>query len=536
MTLPRTAADVLRDHVVSEIECIDRMYLNCYVPKLQYTNGLIGFLRSQLGMTVGSTAPFAAITNRFNRAVERFATVNGIPVLQLKKGERKDDIMHEHLARFQGAEGILFIGWAQEKVNLFRTETRHDAQGGTYPWIVPATGVVKQWYFYCVDEDFGPFFLKFCSYFPYNARLCINVHHWAQRQAAKEGLRFEVLDNAFGQVEDADAVQEICDSFDGSHIRVLVDKWMANLPHPFTPDQQAAGYGYDVSILQAEFSLTQVLDRPVSGRIFFDQLIRDNLAIGRPDLVGLIFDRQIRRRGKHPTPGVFRTRVITDEVTPSLHIDFQTTSMKQYQKLGRALRTETTINNPYEFRIGKGLKNLPALREVGFSANRRLLRVQYISHNPADGANALAKVCRPVTTPTGQRVAGLPLTDPRCMALLTVLAVFRIQQPHGFTAADLRRHVAPLLDKRADEITPGQTSYDLRRLAKHDLIRRKHGTHRYQVTDSGAHHALFLTRVQHQVFNTGLAELAQPGTRLHTAIGAFDKALGKLANDANISH
>ena len=252
-----------------------------------------------------------------------------------------------------------------------------------------------------------------------------------------------MLDNAFGHVEDADAVQEICDSFDGSHIRALVDKWMAVLPHPFTPEQHGAGYGYEVSILQAEFSLTQVLDRPMSGRIFFDQLIRDNLAIGRPDLVGLIFDRQIRRRGKHPTPGVFRTRVITDDVTPSLHIDFQTTSIKQYQKLGRALRTETTINNPIEFRINKGLKNLPALREVGFSANRRLLRVQYISHNPADGANALAKVCRPVTTPTGQRVAGLPLTDPRCTALLTVLAVFRIQQPHGFTAADLRRQSLP---------------------------------------------------------------------------------------------
>jgi hypothetical protein len=132
-------------------------------------------------------------------------------------------------------------------------------------------------------------------------------------------------------------------------------------------------------------------------------------------------------------------------------------------------------------------------------------------------------------------VAGLPLTDPRCMALLTALAVFRIQQPHGFTSADLRRHLAPLLDKRPDQITPGQTSYDLRRLAKHDLIRRKPGTHRYQATDTGIHHALFLTRVHHQVFNTGLAELTQPGTRLHTAISTFDKALIRLTAEASIA-
>ena len=75
------------------------------------------------------------------------------------------------------------------------------------------------------------------------------------------------------------------------------------LPHPFTPADRAAGYRYDLSILQAEFSLTQMLDRPLSGRIFFEQVIRDNLDIGRPDQVSLIFDRQIRPRPQAPTPG-----------------------------------------------------------------------------------------------------------------------------------------------------------------------------------------------------------------------------------------
>ncbi|MFY9808929.1 MAG: hypothetical protein WAK86_16940 [Pseudonocardiaceae bacterium] len=95
------------------------------------------------------------------------------------------------------------------------------------------------------------------------------------------------------------------------------------MPNPFTDEHQTAGYRYELSILQAEFSLTQVLDRPVSGRIFFEQVLHDNLDIGRPDQIGLVFDRRIIRKGRHRTPGRSRTRVITDSVVPSLHIDYK---------------------------------------------------------------------------------------------------------------------------------------------------------------------------------------------------------------------
>ena len=108
----------------------------------------------------------------------------------------------------------------------------------------------------------------------------------------------------------------------------------------------------DVLTEQAEFSLTQMLDNPVSGRVFFEQVIRDNLDIGRPDQVSLIFDRRLMKKGPRQTPGRFRTRVITDGVTPSLHVDYKNATIKQYHKQGRALRTETTINNTRDFGIG----------------------------------------------------------------------------------------------------------------------------------------------------------------------------------------
>ena len=162
------------------------------------------------------------------------------------------------------------------------------------------TGVVNQFYFYSVDADFGPFFLKFCSYFPYNAKLCLNGHEWAKRQAAKAGIGFTALDNGFAACDDPAAVQAICDRLGPEQIDALLRKWLAILPHPFTAADRAAGYRYDISILQAEFSLTQMLDKPVSGRVFFEQVIRDNLDIGRPDQVGLIFDRRLIRAGRAP--------------------------------------------------------------------------------------------------------------------------------------------------------------------------------------------------------------------------------------------
>ncbi|MCA1673111.1 MAG: hypothetical protein LC799_13240, partial [Actinobacteria bacterium] len=338
MTVARSVADVLNDHVVFEVECIDRMYLNVYVPQLQYPAGLVGFVHRQLGLPIASTAPLGKISDGFSAAIRRFARDQQVPWVDFARGQRKDDVMHEHLASFTAEEGVLFVGRAQEKNSVFRTEKRRNAEGRAYPWIVRSTGVINQFYVYAVDADFGPFFLKFSSYFPYNAKLCINGHEWAKRQAAKAGIGYTALDNGFATCEDPAAVQQICDRLGPEQIDALLRKWFALLPHPFTEQDRAAGYRYDISILQAEFSLTQVLDQPVSGRVFFEQTIRDNLDAGRPDQISLIFDRRLIHGRRRSTPGRFRTRVITSGVTPSLHIDYKHTAIKQYHKEGQALR------------------------------------------------------------------------------------------------------------------------------------------------------------------------------------------------------
>ena len=198
--------------------------------------------------------------------------------------------------------------------------------------------MVNHFYFYCLDADFGPFFLKFCSYFPYNAKLCLNGHHWAQRQAAKAGIGFTAMDNAFAAVDDVDrAAGDLRPLGPGPDLGPAgqVAGPAAGPVHRRRPGRRATAT--TISILQAEFSLTQMLDAPVTGRIFFEHVIRDNLDVGRADKVGLIFDRRIHRGRKRPTPGRFRTRVITDGVTPSLHADYKHTTHQAVPQ-GRAER------------------------------------------------------------------------------------------------------------------------------------------------------------------------------------------------------
>ena len=189
MSVPQSVATILRDHVTLEVESFDRLYLNVYVPTLQRVPGILRFFRDDRGQPIASSALMAPISAAFVAAVKAFVEREGVPLIDFKRGQRKDDIAKEHLARFTGSEGILFVGRAQEKVTVFRTEKRHNrTTGRPYAWIVPSTAIVNQFYVYAVDADFGPFFLKFSSYFPYTGRLCVNGHEWAKRQLAKEGI------------------------------------------------------------------------------------------------------------------------------------------------------------------------------------------------------------------------------------------------------------------------------------------------------------------------------------------------------------
>ena len=504
------------------------------MPHLQTVGATVGYLRVHHGQRFASTTAVAPMTDAFVRNVEQFVAAEDLDLIVFQKNQRKDEVTQKRIRKFKKNEGVLYVGKAQEKARVMRTERRRCSRtGATYPWIVESTAMVNHYYFYCVDEDFGPFFLKFCSYFPYNGKLCINGHEYLKRQLAKRGIAFEELDNGIKSCANPKLLQRLADEMTAEKIDRLLRKWLRRLPHPFPPRDRAAGYRYQLSILQAEFSLTQVLDQPVTGRVFFEEVIRENLDIGRPSQVSLIFDRKITGR----TPGRFRTRVITDGVVPSLHIDYKNSRIKQYHKLLEALRTETTINDTRDFGIGRRLENLAELRKIGFAANRRLLDVQRIGHDCFIGEAAFQDMQKPVTVGE-QRAAALRFADPRVQGLLHVLLLFLLVQG-TFRNKDLREHIAPLLGMKPSQLSPGRITYDLRRLRLHGLIERIPKTHRYRITAKGLRTAIFYTRLYNRSLRTGFAvispDAANANLPVARSIRAAEAALNTWYDKENLA-
>jgi len=538
VSVPRNIAEIIQHQVTFELECIDRMYLNVYVPALQCESGVAGFFRRHRGYPFASSALMDPMTKGFVAATERFAKDHQVPLIPFHKGQRKDDVMKEQMRQFDKPEGVVFIGTAQEKAPVFRTERRRNPETGQrYPWIVRSTAMVNQYYWYCLDRDFGPFFLKFCSYFPYNAKLCLNGHEYAKCQLRQQGIDYRALDNGFVSCADPVRLQAICEQMGPQQMDGLLRRWLARLPHPYTAEDRQAGYRYDLSILQAEFSLTQILDRPLSGRILFEEIIRENLDIGRPDMVQLVFDRRVTKK----TPGRFRTRVLTEGVIPSLHVDYKNSRIKQYFKrvpdvVEVGARTATTINNTRDFYIGKRLCNLPALRQVGFQANRRLLEVERLSHDCAVGEEALQQLNGPLEV-NGQRTSALRTTDLRVLALWHLLVWFRLL-PCGFANRDLREQLAALTGQLPTTITQGRMTYDLRRLRLHGMIERIPKTHRYRVTPFGLRAALFFTRTHARLYRPVVSEMlahAPPEERaLARHFARLDEEIDKRVQRANL--
>ena len=460
MNLKPSVAELQKEHVVMELESIDRMYLNAYVPQLTTEAGVAGFVRGYLGNRFASTKQVAEMTESFVESIMQFALDHKIDLVRFQKGQRKDDVMQARLRFFRKKkhqEGVVFIGVAQEKARVPRTVRKAFGNGGTIPWINYSSAHVNFYYFYCLDEEFGPFFIKFCSYFPYTAKLCINGHEYLKCQLERRGIGYEALDNGIWCCEDVATAQRICDHFDERKIEAFFRKWLRRLPHPFSAKDRQAGYRYDLSILQAEFSLTQIWNRALSGRYFFEEVIRENIDLGRPEQVQLIFSRKLKR--STVADGRCRTRIITEGVIPSLHIYYKNTRSKQYLKAAKrrtGLRTETTINNAYDFGIGRRLRNLAALRQIGFEANRRILEVEKLTHDCCIGQQSFQQLQQPANV-EGQRASALRFGDPRVQALFAVLVLFSLQ-PQGFRNKELRPLLAQALGLDCQEITQGKMS------------------------------------------------------------------------------
>src|SRR6476661_2222798 len=370
---PVTVNDVLDGHVQLDLDCLDRVYLHGYLGQVQVGGQVVQFLRHR-GFPVPSPACLQQIGDGFRRSVASYADANHIPVVRLKSTDRNIDVMRRYLdsAARQGRSQVAAIGVAQEPRRVFISRQRD-----TDPSKPPQFSFDKKdrrvtvYYFYLYDADFGPAFIKVCTYCPWPIKVWVNGHEWAKRQATQAGIGFTALSNGFAVTEDPAALQAICDRLGPGAIQVFAQRWGSILPLPLTEHDRAAGYWWELSMRQVETSRTLVFDAPRHARGFFEALVTDNLDIGRPELIELIF-RRGQRRGR-PAAGAFKTKIVTYGTEVNVNAFYRHSRIKQYLKDGRALRIETVINDPGDLGCLRRLIHLDELQARARAVNTTLL-------------------------------------------------------------------------------------------------------------------------------------------------------------------
>ena len=527
-----TAADMVAGHVRLDISCLDRVYLNGYVAKLQTAGGVIYFFHDHRGKPIVSPALFEPIGEKFRKDIKDWAQANGVPVIRFGAGERKADVMAPYLdaAAGSGRSQVAAIGCAQE-FQLVWTARKRDTDPGGCPQFsfTKEQRRVSVFYVYIWDTTMGSGFIKICSYFPYPVKAWINGHEWAKRQALAAGVGFAALSNGFASCADPAALQAICDRFGPGTVQVWFERWMARIPLPLTGADRDAGYWWELSMRQVETSRTLVFDDDCHARAFFEALLCENMDLGRPENVELLF-RRGQRLGGHSNPppgGGFKTKIDRYCNLVTLNVFYKSSRLKQYLKDGVALRIETVINSPKDLRCNRQLQNLPELQDKARAINARLLNTETVGQGTALVSPVIERITRPTLTGDGRKAPALRFGDLRVQALAGAVAAMLFTVT-GITNRSLRALMTGLLHR---PYSMNQASYDLARLARNGLITRVPGRNRYTLTRDGLLFAHIYTKVYDHVLRPLMApDRPNAPPELAAALDTLDRlAAGHIA-------
>ena len=354
----------------------------------------------------------------------------------------------------------------------------------------------------------------------------VNGHEWAKRQATTGGLAFTQLANGFATCADPARLQAICDRLSPAKLQAFFNYWITRIPCPFTRLDRLAGYWWQLSMRQIEMSRTIVLDAPQQARAFFESLVADNIGIGRPTEVSVLFARRVQRN----TQSLFRSRVFTQGTQVRLDFSYKHCRVKLYLKEGCALRIETVVNDPDDLDILKGIAHLPQVQRVARQINARVLTMLRVGQSCAIETALLERVSQPYVR-DGQRTGALRFGDSRVMALAGALSL-TVHAVAGFNNRSLRALVAGLL---GTTYTTTQMTYDLRRLRLHGLIARFPRSNTYMLTPQGLRVALFYTKVHDRLLAPLLAADTPPAPLpLRRALRVIDHTVDSYVDAARI--
>ena len=468
--------------VVGEVSCFDRVVINGTLTEICHKGAMAQYLLSREKRILDLPRVFEPMKAEIVENAKAVATAHGLKIEYIaRKSFRKEERIREILAERGDDPGLVHIFSATERVNTFRAGVRKDTGR---PFIAPRQGQCLHYYFYFIDPDFGLCYLRVPTWAPYRLQFYFNGHNWLAHQLKAKGIDFELIDNAFVSIADTDRVQAIVDEFPVRALHTRLD----DLARTLCPVIRHFHSGFYWSLMQVEYATDLIFNSVEALAPLYDHLVRTAAHAVKVDQIATFLGRRLDGHFTGEIGNRFHTRI----QGTSIRHHMGRASIKMYDKFGRVLRIETTVNDVTIFKhhrmvehrdgtqsmkiapVKKNIYSLGIMAKLMAAANRRYLDFLAALDDPSDGARKLPKVSESVRR-KGRSHRGFNLFQAEDLAVFLAIArgEFAIT---GFRNLDLRRHL---------EKNGRQVSRILKRLRLHGIIKIVGKRYKYYLTRLG---------------------------------------------------
>ena len=469
------------ENIKFKYNCFDRVILRGYILWLFFPAGVVKFLRA-MGFRKLSNGVMRILTDQLNAHIQKVAQAKGIPIhwwpsMGGGKDGAKQKFVQEQYAQLDQGNGdrLYCILTDKEPAKTFVCRELVAKNGKKHEKIYDCRKPVKQYYIYFHDQLLGgPCYLKISSYLPFQCEFYFNGHNAIQVHLDKQGVHYRRHDNAFVDVDDPEAIRKAVESLNGRAVLNRIAYWM-NLFFKFDKGKYSTCSKYlhhEWYLSQVEISSNIVFRSARFCTSLFERLLDKFQRLGLPESIAQIFSRRSHRGT------ISNTFLRLYDNNACIKHWFRGNSIKQYNKTGSFIRTETTINNPKSLGLQKPVLYLQACLWKGVECNNRLLDCCA----DVDVSSISDQEChfftKPVIDPAGRRVSAPDFRKDRQAALAKELLKPKYRV-HGFKTADLQKNLSGLFRN------PAQIRYEMNKLKARGVVIKNNNQSFYTVTKKG---------------------------------------------------
>lgn len=515
--------------------CFDRIVINGYLSSLTRPENVVYFFREILGIRAITKDVLTQRTRDYQKWVEAYARNQDIPIEWAVKGVRKEDYVLPWLRKMKRRNqyGVYFIFKSMEQGNTFRSAVpKFATEDPDYRILSKKRSRFTHYYFYIHDQMIGPMMIRVASFLPFQSTYYLNGHNFMEKELQHMGVSFRKKDNAFLSVSDPQALQASADRLTAELIAKRLDYWTMIVGPKFSIRERNAIYlNRFYAVSQIEYCRNFIFRRHFPIHKIFERSCELGLWRLSADKISQIFGVRLTKRlnGK-----LYTTLEKIEHGHHVFRAYWKNAYLKQYEKFATFLRQEICSNNLADFRLKKGLGNLPSIRQMFLTITDRFTTCQAQSFNVHIDFPLFQRLALPVVVGK-TKVPGIKIHDTRIARLMEVLLHMGTQLS-GWRTAKIHQTILTAFNLCNKTYSLNQLRYDMRKMKAHGLIQRNGNQYSYRLTEKGIKVALMFTLfhkrlcgpLANSLFHHRTIPSLQPNSKLEKAYHKADASIQRI--------